>query len=216
MEMRTAPFSVLAVVVFAVAGCSSNKATVAKHDPQPTGGRGKFAQTRRASPEKSGLTPATSAQAALTARAPVPPRRPAGLGPQHYRVASPSVRSSSSSQNAPRASETSRPAQIAAGRSSVRTGPSSTSAVGPGPAALQDPAETGAGTQRASPAVEAIVYDVASGIKTVFLADGTVQEDLFDLATLPSIKAAKPGDKDTPRVRIVNEDALPEPARPGR
>jgi len=39
---------------------------------------------------------------------------------------------------------------------------------------------------------EVIVYDVAAGIKTVHRADGTVEEEAFDPATLPAIKAAEP------------------------
>ena len=51
-------------------------------------------------------------------------------------------------------------------------------------------------------ALVVIVYDVAAAIKTLHRADGTVEEEAFDPATLPAIKAAEPG---RTQIRIVNE-----------
>jgi hypothetical protein len=49
---------------------------------------------------------------------------------------------------------------------------------------------------------DVIVYDVVAGIKTLHRADGTVEEEAFDPATLPDIKAPKGGGT---QIRIVNE-----------
>ena len=54
---------------------------------------------------------------------------------------------------------------------------------------------------RAAPDV--IVYDVVAGIRTLHRANGTVQEEAFDPATLPAIKAARASGKT--QIRIVNE-----------
>lgn len=50
---------------------------------------------------------------------------------------------------------------------------------------------------------DVIVYDVVAGIRTLHRANGTVEEDTFDPATLPAIKAATPSGKTL--IRIVNE-----------
>ena len=56
-------------------------------------------------------------------------------------------------------------------------------------------------TQAASN-VEAIVFDFASGIKTVQMADGSVEEDLFDPAMVASVKRDTFGG---PRITFINE-----------
>jgi hypothetical protein len=65
---------------------------------------------------------------------------------------------------------------------------------------------------QASAAVEEIVYDAASGIKTLLLSDGSVREEPFDPVTLPMIKAAQGRAK--VRIRIVDEDVPVEPRSP--
>jgi len=57
--------------------------------------------------------------------------------------------------------------------------------------------------------LKAIVFDVGSGIKTTHLADGTVQEDLFDPAELASLKAARGSGKT--RISVVNETPSAKP-----
>jgi hypothetical protein len=54
----------------------------------------------------------------------------------------------------------------------------------------------------AAPAIEEIVFDFASGIKTVHMTDGTIQEDLFDPAMAASLKRAAPSGA---RISFVNE-----------
>jgi hypothetical protein len=51
--------------------------------------------------------------------------------------------------------------------------------------------------------VDAIVYDFASGIKTIHMADGSVDEDVFDRAMAASLKRAQRSGG--PRVSFVNE-----------
>ena len=64
----------------------------------------------------------------------------------------------------------------------------------------------------AAPKVDAIVYDFASGIKTIHMADGSVDEDVFDRAMAASLKRAQRSGG--PRVSFVNEDsAAPEQTR---
>jgi hypothetical protein len=64
--------------------------------------------------------------------------------------------------------------------------------------------------------VEAIVYDLETGIKTVHMSDGSVEESLFDPTELPaSESSAVPG---KPRISIVNRGPAPtesdaDPAR---
>lgn len=91
---------------------------------------------------------------------------------------------------------------------------------------VQDPADTGslekpssrpaakkdeARAVPAAPKVKAIVYDFASGIKTIHMADGSVDEDVFDGAMAASLKRSqRPGG---PRISFVNEGAeSPAPA----
>jgi hypothetical protein len=57
-------------------------------------------------------------------------------------------------------------------------------------------------TQAASN-VEAIVFDFASGIKTVQMADGSVEEDLFDPAMVASVK--RDNSFGRPRITFINE-----------
>jgi hypothetical protein len=57
-------------------------------------------------------------------------------------------------------------------------------------------------TQAASN-VEAIVFDFASGIKTVQMADGSVEEDLFDPAMVASVK--RDNTFGGPRITFINE-----------
>jgi hypothetical protein len=66
------------------------------------------------------------------------------------------------------------------------------------PRAAQNPEPLLAGTP-----TDLVVYDVVSGIKTMHRANGTVEEEAFDPATLPAIKAARSSGKT--RIRIVNE-----------
>jgi hypothetical protein len=49
---------------------------------------------------------------------------------------------------------------------------------------------------------DVVVYDVGAGIKTMHRATGTVEEEPFDPATLPAIKAAEQG---RAQIKIVNE-----------
>ena len=56
---------------------------------------------------------------------------------------------------------------------------------------------------RAGPAIDLVVFDAASGIKTIHLADGTVAEEPFDPAALPSITAALGA---TP-VKVINAES---------
>jgi hypothetical protein len=84
-------------------------------------------------------------------------------------------------------------------------------------AAAKQPSSTGSNRTpkaalQASAAVEEIVYDAASGIKTLLLSDGSVREEPFDPVTLPMIKAAQGRAK--VRIRIVNEDVPVEPRSP--
>jgi hypothetical protein len=70
----------------------------------------------------------------------------------------------------------------------------------------------GARSAPAAPNVDAIVYDFASGIKTIHMADGSVDEDVFDRAMAASLKRAQRSGG--PRVSFVNEDsAAPEQTR---
>ena len=86
--------------------------------------------------------------------------------------------------------------------------------------AVQDPVDTGslerqtparaapesaraARSVPAAPKVDAIVYDFASGIKTIHMADGSVDEDVFDRAMAASLKRAHRSG--SPRVSFVNE-----------
>jgi hypothetical protein len=86
--------------------------------------------------------------------------------------------------------------------------------------AVQDPVDTGslerqtaaraapesaraARSVPAAPKVDAIVYDFASGIKTIHMADGSVDEDVFDRAMAASLKRAQRSGG--PRVSFVNE-----------
>ncbi|HYY84058.1 MAG TPA: hypothetical protein VE686_06100 [Beijerinckiaceae bacterium] len=86
--------------------------------------------------------------------------------------------------------------------------------------AVQDPVDTGslerqtparaapesaraARSVPAAPKVDAIVYDFASGIKTIHMADGSVDEDVFDRDMAASLKRAQPSGG--PRVSFVNE-----------
>ena len=56
-------------------------------------------------------------------------------------------------------------------------------------------------TQAASK-IEAIVFDFASGIKTVQMADGRVEEDLFDPAMVESVK--RDNSLGGPRITFIN------------
>ena len=88
--------------------------------------------------------------------------------------------------------------------------------------AVQDPVDTGslerqtpprpaqesakaARSVPAAPKVDAIVYDFASGIKTIHMADGSVDEDAFDRTMAASLKRAQRSGG--PRISFVNEDA---------
>jgi hypothetical protein len=53
-------------------------------------------------------------------------------------------------------------------------------------------------------AVEAIIYDAATGIKTVHMTDGSVEESLFDPAELPSNESSASPAK--PRISVVTRD----------
>lgn len=57
----------------------------------------------------------------------------------------------------------------------------------------------------AAPKVEAIVFDFASGIKTIHMADGSVDEDVFDRSMAASLKKAPRSGG--PRISFVNEGA---------
>jgi len=57
----------------------------------------------------------------------------------------------------------------------------------------------------AAPKVEAIVFDFASGIKTIHMADGSVDEDVFDRTMAASLKRAH--GSGGPRISFVNEGA---------
>jgi hypothetical protein len=54
-------------------------------------------------------------------------------------------------------------------------------------------------------AIETIVYDVSTGIRTRVMKDGSVTEESFDRADLPAIRAEQAG-RET-RITIVNEQA---------
>jgi hypothetical protein len=81
----------------------------------------------------------------------------------------------------------------------MRTGPTAR-AVRTTQKAEPSTAARAANTTGAAP--EVIVYDVVAGIKTLHWEDGTVEEEAFDPATLPAVKAAKSGNV---RLKIVNE-----------
>jgi hypothetical protein len=53
--------------------------------------------------------------------------------------------------------------------------------------------------------VEAIVFDFASGIKTIHMTDGSVDEDVFDRTMAASLKRAHASGG--PRVSFINESA---------
>ena len=53
--------------------------------------------------------------------------------------------------------------------------------------------------------VEAIVFDAATGIKTVHMADGSVEETLFEPAELPPAESS--AERSKARVTIVNREA---------
>jgi hypothetical protein len=57
----------------------------------------------------------------------------------------------------------------------------------------------------AAPKVEAIVFDFASGIKTIHMTDGSVDEDVFDRTMAASLKRAHAAGG--PRVSFINESA---------
>jgi hypothetical protein len=57
----------------------------------------------------------------------------------------------------------------------------------------------------AAPKVEAIVFDFASGIKTIHMTDGSVDEDVFDRTMAASLKRAHASGG--PRVSFINESA---------
>lgn len=65
----------------------------------------------------------------------------------------------------------------------------------------------------AAPKVDAIVYDFASGIKTIHMADGSVDEDVFDRAMAASLKRAQRSGG--PRVSFVNEGSAASVESPG-
>ena len=55
--------------------------------------------------------------------------------------------------------------------------------------------------------VDAIIYDAATGIKTVHMSDGSVEESLFEPAELPSAESSAGRGK--ARVTILNPEATP-------
>jgi hypothetical protein len=57
----------------------------------------------------------------------------------------------------------------------------------------------------AAPRVEAVVFDFASGIRTMHMADGSVDEDVFDRSMAASLKRAQRSGG--PRISFVNEGA---------
>lgn len=65
----------------------------------------------------------------------------------------------------------------------------------------------------AAPKEDAIVYDIASGIKTIHMADGSVDEDVFDRAMAASLKRAQRSGG--PRVSFVNEGSAASVESPG-
>ena len=64
-------------------------------------------------------------------------------------------------------------------------------------------AVTEEGAQAARRVVEAIVFDLASGIKTVHLENGTVEEEPFDAREAAALKRAVPAHR--PHISFVNE-----------
>lgn len=61
----------------------------------------------------------------------------------------------------------------------------------------------GESAQAAPRVVEAIVFDLASGIKTIHLESGTVEEEPFDAREAAALKRAIPSHR--PRISFVNE-----------
>ena len=59
-----------------------------------------------------------------------------------------------------------------------------------------------------SPKIEAIVFDFASGIRTVFRADGTVREGLFEPAEAEELKRRNPSGG--PEISFVNQEIKAE------
>ena len=53
--------------------------------------------------------------------------------------------------------------------------------------------------------VEAVIYDAATGIKMVHMADGSVEETLFEPAELPPAESS--AERSKARVTIVNREA---------
>jgi hypothetical protein len=124
-------------------------------------------------------------------------------------------------RNAPSgASAEARPARAAKVAKAERK-PAPRPATRAAPPPVQDPVDTGSlmarekrpGRQQAAahearpvpaaPKVEAIVFDFASGIKTIHMADGSVDEDVFDRTMAASLKRAHRAGG--PRVSFVNE-----------
>jgi hypothetical protein len=198
------------IVALAVSSCSRDATVVGKGPPQPT----TDGKSRGASPQKAAATVIAKApklaanplvrlsrsQAQRDAEAAKArshlAKGPSAKGPSAKGPSAkgPSAKGPSGTKSAPTALETSR----------IRGSPGRSDR---GRAPLKNPPSTGSAPKAVpvKPAVEMIVYDVASGVKTLIMANGTVKEEPFDPATLPTIKAQKRWGK--PRVSIVNEDA---------
>jgi hypothetical protein len=186
------------IIALAASACSRDHTMVGKSPPQPTSERKDTAQVRRATPAKAAAGATLRAPTKL-ARSPFPGTRESQSAPTAVQTSptrhlkgtkhapTPPLRSSLERQNALGKQRLDRPR-------AALTQPASTRSPG-APKAVP-----------ARPAVEAVVYDVSSGIKTLFLTNGDVKEEPFDPGELAAIKVSKPRSK--PRVSIVNEDAL--------
>jgi hypothetical protein len=102
--------------------------------------------------------------------------------------------------NAPRSSQPTAPRETTSDSRTTSAHPKS-QAVRPAKQAATSMGSVVA-TQAASN-VEAIVFDFASGIKTVQMADGSVEEDLFDPAMVASVK--RDNTFGGPRITFINE-----------
>jgi hypothetical protein len=102
--------------------------------------------------------------------------------------------------NAPRSSQPSAPRETASESRTTSAHPKS-QAVRPGKQAATSTSSVAATPGGAR--VEAIVFDFATGIRTVQMADGSVEEDLFDLAMVASVKRGN--SSVGPRITFINE-----------
>jgi hypothetical protein len=193
--VRRLPLIWAVIIGLVIAACSRDKATVGKGPPQRASEREESSQARRASPANAAARPT---------KLPVKP-----------------VLRTRRTTSAASAVQTSRAKKLRGNLANYAPMPPSRTFVEARQnalgkqrfdrrrAALTNPGSTGSHgapkTGPARPSVEVIVYDVSSGIKTVLKADGTIEEEPFDPAMLPRIKATKSRGK--PRVSIVNEHA---------